>query len=116
MSNTVKYRLDPANLPPLTDRQKAELATLAQLPDEQIDTSDIAELPAEFWSNATRGRFYKPLKSSTTVRVDADVLAWLKSHGKGYQTRINTILRDAMLRTVRQETSQRRRGKVVSVK
>lgn len=107
MSNTVKYRLDPANLPPLTDRQKAELATLAQLPDEQIDTSYIGELPAAFWSNATRGRFYKPLKASTTVRVDADVLVWQKSHGKGYQTHINTILREAMLRTHRQETSEK---------
>ena len=38
--------------------------------------------------------------ASTTVRVDADVLAWLKSQGKGYQTRINTILREAMLRSL----------------
>lgn len=43
--------------------------------------------------------FYRPMKSSTTVRIDADVLAWLKSQGKGYQTRINAILRDAMIKS-----------------
>jgi uncharacterized protein (DUF4415 family) len=98
MSKTVKYRLDPASLPPLTERQKAELAGLAAMSDRQIDTSDIAPLTDSFWDNATRGRFYKPIKTSTTVRVDADVLAWLKGQGKGYQTRINAILRAAMLR------------------
>ena len=41
-----------------------------------------------------------PTKQSTTVRVDADVLAWLKGQGKGYQTRINAILREAMLRSL----------------
>jgi uncharacterized protein (DUF4415 family) len=98
MNKTVKYRLDPASLPPLTEKQKAELAALAALPDSHIDTSDIAPLEKASWDRAIRARFYKPLKTSTTVRVDSDVLAWLKSHGKGYQTRINAILRDAMLR------------------
>ena len=44
-----------------------------------------------------RGRFYKPVKTSTTVRIDSDVLAWLRSQGRGYQTRINVILRREML-------------------
>ena len=100
MSKTVKYAIDLANLPPLTDKQKADLAALAQMPDEQIDYSDIPPTPDEFWSNATRGRFYKPVKQATTVRVDADVLAWLKGQGKGYQTRINAILREAMLQAL----------------
>jgi len=60
MSKTVKYRIDLANLPPLTDKQKAELAALAALPDSQIDTSDIPPLTDSFWNNAVRGRFYKP--------------------------------------------------------
>ena len=105
MTNLVKYQIDLANLPLLTDKQKAELASLGQKSDDRIDTSDIPELSESFWDNATRGRFYKPLKSSTTVRVDADVLAWLKSQGKGYQTRINAILRDAMLRAIQQGAS-----------
>src|SRR3546814_9168652 len=46
---------------------------------------------------AERGRFYKPIKQQVTARLDADVLAWLKSQGKGYQARMNAILRREML-------------------
>jgi len=98
--NVVRYTIDLSNPPPLTEAQKAELAALALRPETEIDYSDIPPLTEEFWKNAQRGRFYKPKKESTTVRVDADVLEWLKQHGKGYQTKINAILRDAMLRSV----------------
>ena len=100
MSKTVKYRVDTASMPPLTAKQKAELAALAVMPDSQIDTSDIAPLNKTTWDSSTRGRFYKSVKTSTTIRVDADVLAWLKAQGKGYQTRINAILRHAMLHAI----------------
>ena len=89
-----RHRIDPANLPPLTESQKAELAALD---NRQIDTSDIPEATIDFWNNAASGRFYKPIKTSTTVRIDADVLAWLRGQGKGYQSRINAILRREML-------------------
>jgi uncharacterized protein (DUF4415 family) len=82
---------------PLTPRQKRELAALAALPDDQIDTSDIPELPASAWRDAVRGRFYRPLKQAVSMRLDADVVAWLKKRGKGYQTRANNILRQRML-------------------
>jgi uncharacterized protein (DUF4415 family) len=81
----------------LTTRQKRELASLASLPDDQIDTSDIPELPASAWKHAVRGRFYRPIKQAVSMRLDADVVAWLKRQGKGYQTRANTILRQRML-------------------
>ena len=81
----------------LTRRQKKELAALAALPDQQIDTSDIPELPPGAWKNAVRGRFYRPLKQAVSMRLDADVVAWLKLRGKGYQTRANSILRERML-------------------
>lgn len=97
MSKTVRHELDLNNPPPLTDEQKAQIKALAEMPDDQIDTSDIPEISEEAWRNAVRGRFYKPTKTVATVRVDSDVLAWLKGHGKGYQTRINAILRRAML-------------------
>ncbi len=102
-SNTeiFKYELDLAQLPPLSQAQRAELAALSALPDSQIDTSEIPPLSEAFWQQAIRNPFYKPIKQSTTVRVDADVLMWLKSKGKGYHTRINTILRDAMLQEIR---------------
>jgi uncharacterized protein (DUF4415 family) len=97
----VKHDVDLANLPPLTERQKAELAALAVRPDSEIDTSDIPSLTEEFWKNAVRGRFYKPIKTSTTVRIDSDVLAWLRAQGKGYQSRINAILRREMLTSLK---------------
>jgi uncharacterized protein (DUF4415 family) len=101
MSKTVKLELDPASPPPLTDKQKAELEALQAMPDEEIDYSDIPPLSDEFWKNAVRNPFYRPTKTLTTVRLDSDVLMWLKSKGKGYQTRINAILRDAMLKELK---------------
>jgi len=93
----VRYEFDPANPPPLTEAQKAELAALAAMSDDDIDYSDIPPTPDEFWQNAVRGKFYRPTKTSTTVRIDSDVLAWLRAQGKGYQSRLNAILRREML-------------------
>ncbi len=45
------------------------------------------------------GKFYRPIKEPVTLRLDADIIAWLKSGGPGYQTRINALLRTAMIRT-----------------
>jgi uncharacterized protein (DUF4415 family) len=81
----------------LTASQKKELAALTALADDQIDTSDIPELPPEAWKDAIRGRFYRPVKQAVSMRLDADVIAWLKKRGKGYQTRVNSILRQTML-------------------
>jgi uncharacterized protein (DUF4415 family) len=100
MSEIVRYEYSLGNLPPLTEEQKAELKALAERPDSEIDFSDIPPLDEKFWQNAVRNPFYKPTKKSTTVRLDSDVLAWLKRQGKGYQTRINAILREAMLRSL----------------
>ena len=97
---TVKTTFDVTNPTPLSEKQLAEVAALQALPDSKVDTSNIAELTPAFWQNAVRNPFYKPTKTVTTVRVDSDVLAWLKSQGKGYQTRLNVILREAMLKEV----------------
>lgn len=96
----IKKEIDLQNLPPLTDEQRVRLSALANKPDSEIDYSDIPPLGDDFWKNAVRNPFYKPVKQVTTVRVDSDVLLWLKSRGKGYQTRINAILRDAMLNSI----------------
>ncbi len=82
----------------LTEEQQAEVAALKAMPDEAIDYSDIPSLTEEFWQNAVRNPFYKPTKTATTVRVDTDVLLWLKSKGKGYQAQMNAILRAEMLK------------------
>src|SRR5271168_3577220 len=75
--------------------------SLAALPDAQIDTSDIPELPPGAWKDAVRGRFYRPVKQPISMRLDADVVAWLKKRGKGYQTRVNSILRQTMLTDIK---------------
>ncbi|KXW57007.1 BrnA antitoxin family protein [Ferrovum myxofaciens] len=100
MSKIVHYEVDLNNLPPLTAEQQAELKALATMPDESIDYSDIPALTDAFWNNAVRGKFYRPTKTSTTVRIDSDVMLWLKSKGKGYQTRLNEILRKAMVEEI----------------
>jgi uncharacterized protein (DUF4415 family) len=97
----VKRTVDLANLPSLTKRQKADLANLSARPDSEIDFSDIPPLTENFWRNAVRGKYYKPTKTSTTVRIDSDVLAWLRTQGKGYQSRINAILRRKMLESLK---------------
>ena len=97
----VKYTLDSDNPLPLTKKQKAEIKVLAEMPDSKINHSDIPTQTDELWKHAVISPFHKPTKTSTTVRVDSDVLAWLKSQGKGYQTRINSILRAAMLRGIK---------------
>ena len=43
------------------------------------------------------GSLYRPLKKPVTLRVDADVLAWFKKKGRGYQTRMNRVLRRVMM-------------------
>ena len=104
-ADIVRREVDPADMPALTEAQKAELAALAAVPDGDIDYSDIPPLPESFWQQAERGRFYRPVKQQITARVDADVLAWLKSQGKGYQARLNAILRREMLTSI-----EKRRG------
>ncbi|MCY0273974.1 MULTISPECIES: BrnA antitoxin family protein [Acinetobacter] len=86
-----------------SNKQDAEVEHLiakGTIPDDQLDLSDIPEITD--WSNAIRhGQFFRPLKQQTSVRLDADVLAWLKAQGKGYQTRMNKILREAMLKDLK---------------
>ena len=98
----VRFELDPGDLPPLSEAQHAELAALEATPDSDIDFSDAPALSEAFWQNAERGRFYEPIKQQVTARLDADVLAWLKSAGRGYQARMNAILRRDMLASVKQ--------------
>lgn len=65
------------------------------MPDDEIDTTDIPEAPAENWRLARRGELYRPIKQPVTIRLDSDIVAWFKarSRGRGYQTEINSALR-----------------------
>ncbi len=73
---------------------KTDFKRLRQMRDADIDDSDIARLDKSFWKNA---KLTLPLpKDRLTIRVDHDVVEWLKQAGSGYQTRINAILRSYM--------------------
>jgi len=98
-SKTTVY--EPSAGQPLTARQKREVQVLARLPENAVDTSDIPELPPGVWKNAVRGKWYRPVKKAVSIRLDADVLAWLRAQGSGYQTRVNTLLRKRMLEEIR---------------
>jgi uncharacterized protein (DUF4415 family) len=95
----VSYIMDLHNPPPLTPGQKAELRALKGRP---IDYSDIPQMDENSWKNPIRNPCYwRPTKTSTTVRIDSDVLAWLRAQGKGYQSRINALLRREMLASLK---------------
>ncbi len=69
---------------------KTDFARLEAMTDDEIDTSDIPEMPPGFWKDAI---LVMPKKKQVTIRLDADILDWLKRQGKGYQTKINAALR-----------------------
>ena len=88
---------DMSELPP---EVQAQIRALESLPDDQIDTADAPEILD--WSDAKRGVFYRPVKQQITLRIDSDVIAWFKAHaqgGRGYQTDINSALREHVQRT-----------------
>jgi uncharacterized protein (DUF4415 family) len=75
----------------------AETQALYQSRDRSLDNDpDAPMLPPEMWRNAAIGKYYRPLKTPVSLRVDNDVLAWLKSKGAGHISRINAILRERM--------------------
>ena len=88
----------------LTDRQKAELAALAAMSDDEIDTSDIPEITD--WSNAKRGVFHngQVVKQQVTLwfeDLDDDVATWLEANATdvpGYKALINQALREHVRR------------------
>ena len=78
----------------LSREQRRDIAAIAAKKAESIDLSEMPEVVD--WSAAEMGKFYRPPKRSVTMRLDQDVLDWLKGYGKGYQTRANMLLRHAM--------------------
>lgn len=74
---------------------KTDWKRLEIMKDEEIDYSDIPPLSEDdaFWASA---ELVIPHKKTITMRIDPDVLSWFKIQGKGYQSRINAILRAYM--------------------
>lgn len=78
----------------LTKEQRKDLVALARMKESDIDLSEMPEVLD--WSGAEIGKFYRPRKRPVTIRLDEDVVAWLKGYGRGYQTKANLLLRHAM--------------------
>lgn len=83
----------------LTKQQRRNIQALAARKDQDIDFSDAP--PVLDWSGAEIGKFHRPVKKAVTMRLDSDVIAWLKADGRGYQTKANWLLRHAMLHYTR---------------
>jgi len=90
---------------PLTRWQRADLARLKNRPDSEIDFSDIPPLTDEQLATA-----FQPNRQLIALRVDREVLAWLRSFGPGYSTRINNILRVVMENAVSPSPQKRSRA------
>ena len=73
---------------------KKQLKVLEEMPDSEIDTSDIPEITN--WDNAVVGKFYRHIKEPITIRLDADVVEWFKAQGGKYPSNINKALREYM--------------------
>ncbi|MBV9266081.1 MAG: BrnA antitoxin family protein [Acidobacteriaceae bacterium] len=88
----------------LSAKLRRELEAVKAMPDSAIDYSDIPRQDPNDpkWRNAVVGKFYRPIKQPIALRLDADVIAWLKSQGAGYQSRINDILRREMIAHTKQ--------------
>ncbi len=88
-----------------TEAQRRRLKKVADRAEETIDTSEIPPLSEEFWNTAVRNPFYRPVKQQVTLRLDADIISWLRRQGKGYQSRANALLRAAMLQDLAKPSS-----------
>jgi uncharacterized protein (DUF4415 family) len=84
-------------------QRERELKAIAALSEEEVDLSDIPELSEDLLRKGVRGLMYRPVKKPVTMRLDADVLAWLKAEGPGYQTKANALLRREMIRDYQQK-------------
>ena len=87
------------DLPPLDEKRFAKLRAMK---DKDIDTSDMPALTQEQLARFVPAKLlnrslYRLVKIPVKINYDADVLEWFRSFGKGYQTRINSVLREYML-------------------
>ena len=80
------------------DTSGTDWERLAQMSDDEIDTSEIPPIPLEMFARGITRRGLKPIitKRQLTIHLDRDVLEWFKEQGRGYQTQINALLRSYM--------------------
>jgi uncharacterized protein (DUF4415 family) len=98
----------------LTKVQERDIRAIAAKRDEDIDFSDAP--PVLDWNGAEIGKYYRPNKKPVTMRLDTDVIAWLKADGPGYQSRANGLLRHAMLHFSKGTSPSHRAIKAIGVR
>jgi uncharacterized protein (DUF4415 family) len=82
---------------PISKKSQTDFTRLDKMKDKDIDLSDAPEITPEMFAKAIVRRGLKPrTKTQLTLRVDSDVLEWYKKQGRGYQTKINMLLRAYM--------------------
>jgi len=85
---------------PLTQHDLDLIEKLIQTPNRKINLKDIPSIKSNTFENKSgilASGLFKPYKQQVTLRIDSDILAWVRRDGEGYQTRINAALRKAML-------------------
>ena len=83
----------------ITDERLKEIAAIIPAPDDESPEITEAEAARSRFAHKTHPEWYRtvPVKQQISIKIDKDILQALKAEGKGYQTRINKILRDAVL-------------------
>lgn len=100
-------KLRPMTADELTPEQIVRLQAAAAVADDKIDLTDPDAPEVTDWTGAERGRLYRPVKRLKSLRLDADVLAFFEAQGPGYQTRINAVLRDFMVKNRQRSTPEK---------
>ncbi len=81
------------------------------MPQKKNEDMDLTDMPEVLdWSKAEIGKFYRPAKKPATIRLDTDIIDWLKSYGRRYQTKTNMLLRHAMRSSVQAKANKRQSG------
>ncbi len=88
---------DVRNLKPLTEEEKKIIRDAAPTPSEDCPAQTPEELEQYKPWHAHHPEWYKPKKANLHMKIDVDVLEWFRAQGKGYQTRINAVLREHVL-------------------
>lgn len=96
--------------PRMTADLLKEISALNKMSDDEIDTSDIPERLD--WSNAQVGKFYKPIKTQISLRVDADILNWFKEQSNQYSSLMNQALRTYVIASESASKPTRKRKKL----
>jgi len=91
-----RWRMSKASTKTGSVKISSRTRDLYEKRDRRLDHADVPQLPPAQWEKGMVGKYYRPLKSQISFRIDNDVLAWLKAKGQGHLSRINAILRERM--------------------